>query len=228
MTINMTIPLIILGAIALAFYIPEKIRRYSVKAVLLKSIVSTLFIAVAVSAASEEPLARMVIMGLVCGLLGDIWLDLKYVFKEHKDTFTKAGFVAFGIGHILYVAGLIIQYGPGKILIASFILAAVAAAMVLALEKPMKLNYGKMRPMVAYYCFLLFATVFVSGGMLLTHGGPQLAVFFAGSVLFAASDLVLSGTYFGVGKERRIDLVLNYILYYGGQFMIAASQSLLG
>ena len=33
------------------------------------------------------------------------------------------------------------------------------------------------------------------------------------TVLFAISDLVLSGTYFGKGKERPIDFILNYITY---------------
>ena len=46
---------------------------------------------------------------------------------------------------------------------------------------------------------------------------------FIGGILFAISDLVLSGTYFGEGKERPIDFILNYITYYGAQFTIAFS-----
>ena len=42
-----------------------------------------------------------------------------------------------------------------------------------------------------------------------------------GSILFTISDLVLSGTYFGEGKERLIDFVLNYSTYYAAQFIIA-------
>jgi hypothetical protein len=44
-----------------------------------------------------------------------------------------------------------------------------------------------------------------------------------GGVLFAVSDLVLSGTYFGKGHERPIDFILNYLTYYGAQFVIAFS-----
>ena len=54
-----------------------------------------------------------------------------------------------------------------------------------------------------------------------------LMLFFIGSVLFALSDLVLSGTYFGVGKERPVDIASNYILYYAGQFLIALSLAFL-
>ena len=219
----MSLALLVLGLIALGLYIPEKLRGYTVKALLKKSIVSLLFIAVAVAARSSASLAPFVILGLVFGLSGDIWLDLKYVFPSHDSPFTYAGFTVFGIGHILYVTGLLIQYGTGRYLIASFALAAAAAGFVAATEKPMKLVYGRMKPVVLVYAFLLFSTVFVSGGLLLTHGGSTLLYFFIGSVLFAVSDLILSGTYFGTGKERPVDIISNYLFYYGGQFLIAYS-----
>ncbi len=224
----MTITLIILGMIVLAFHIVEKVKKYTVKAVILKSIVSVLFVAVAVTAGPDAPLTKLVIVGLVCGLLGDIWLDLKHIFPEYDKTFLYAGFAAFGVGHILYVTGLFAQYGVGWFLVGSLVLACLAAGLVLALEKPMKLKYGRMKPVIALYGFLLFCTVFVSGGLLIRDGGAQLALFFAGSVLFAASDLVLSGTYFGTGKKLPIHIISNLILYYAGQFMIAASLGFLG
>ena len=51
----------------------------------------------------------------------------------------------------------------------------------------------------------------------------MLNLFFIGAVLFALSDLVLSGTYFGVGKDRPADLIANYLLYYPAQYLIALS-----
>ena len=44
-----------------------------------------------------------------------------------------------------------------------------------------------------------------------------------GGILFASSDLILSGTYFGEGKERPIDITINSVLYYFAQFAIAFS-----
>ena len=89
----------------------------------------------------------------------------------------------------------------------------------------MKLHYGKMKGIVIGYGVLLFSTVLLSGSLAMANGwqNPTLNLFFAGGVLFALSDLVLSGTYFGVGKERPVDIISNYILYYGGQFLIAYS-----
>ena len=45
----------------------------------------------------------------------------------------------------------------------------------------------------------------------------------AGGVLFAVSDLILSGTYFGEGKERPFDIISNAITYYLAQYVIAFS-----
>ena len=72
---------------------------------------------------------------------------------------------------------------------------------------------------------MLFSTLCLSASLALAYGfaDPALNCFFAGAVLFTLSDLVLSGTYFGEGKDRPVDIILNYILYYSGQFLIALS-----
>lgn len=225
--------LLALGAVAFVCYVREKIRAYSVRALFLKSVVSTLFLAVGVcgwhaSSAGASPFGAFIVLGLLLGLLGDVWLDLKYVFPAQDAPFTYAGFTAFGAGHVLYIAGLLTQfYRPGQLwaLTVPFALAALGALVNLLLERPMKLRYGRMKPVVLIYSFLLFSTVFAAGAMALLHGwqSTTLNLFFIGSVLFAMSDLVLSGTYFGEGRERPIDLIANYCLYYGGQFLIAFS-----
>ena len=229
--------LIVCAAISLVLYVREKIRAYSLKAALIKSVVSALFIAVGVYGmfvsapnAGENPIGPLIVMGLVCGLLGDIWLDLKYVFPEHDRAFTYAGFAAFGVGHVLYIAGMLVRFFPPDGI--AYVLAPIALGTVLSfvnavLEKPMKLDYGRMKPVVVAYGILLFTTMLLSGSLALCHDlqEPALNLLFAGSVLFAASDLVLSGTYFGTGHERPIDFVLNYFTYYPAQFLIATALS---
>ncbi len=227
------------GAIALVCYIREKLRAYSLKAVYLKTLVSVLFLAVGVTGAfrcagagKESLLYPFVLMGLLFGLLGDIWLDLKYVFPEKDEPFTYAGFCVFGIGHVLYVVGMLLVWAPeGKPLtvLLPFLLALLMSAVTALLEKPMGLRYGKMKPTVIAYGFLLFSTGTVSGLLAVLHGWrvPALNLIFAGGVLFALSDLVLSGTYFGTGKDRPIDIILNYLTYYPAQFLIASSLLLL-
>ena len=227
--------LLVCGAVLLVVYIREKIRAYSVKALILKSIVSALFVAVGVygswlSAAKGAvgPLCPFVVLGLLCGLMGDIWLDLKYVFPEKDEPFTYAGFCVFGFGHILYIAGMLLGFYPaGRPLavIAPLLLGAVLSAGNALLEKPMKLHFGKFKGVVIAYGVLLFSMVLIAGSLALAHGWREtpLNLLFAGGVSFALSDLILSGTYFGVGRERPIDLALNYITYYAGQFLIASA-----
>lgn len=222
------------GAAALVWYVREKLRAYSLKAVFLKSLVSTLFIAVGIygafhSAGSDRAvMCPFVLLGLLCGLLGDIWLDLKYVFPEKDGPFTYAGFCAFGIGHVFYIAGMLLAWFPaGKPLyvLVPLLLAVLMSIGNAVLEKPMGLCFGKMKPTVVVYGVLLFSTVAISGSLALLYGWKETTpdLFFAGALLFALSDLVLSGTYFGQGKDRPVDIILNYASYYPAQFLIAAS-----
>ncbi len=223
------------GALALICYIREKLRAYSLRAVFFKSAVSVLFLAVGVYAAwrcgaagRKALFCPFVLLGLVFGLLGDVWLDLKYVFPEKDESFTYAGFCVFGIGHVLYVTGLLLAFHPaGKPLyvFVPILLAVLMSAGNAALEKPMGLCFGKLKPTVIVYGFLLFSTLTLSGAFALCYGWQEktLNLFFAGSLLFALSDLILSGTYFGTGRDRPIDIALNYLSYYPAQFLIASS-----
>ena len=42
-------------------------------------------------------------------------------------------------------------------------------------------------------------------------------------VFFIISDLILSGTYFGEGKNRPVDIITNHATYYLAQFIIASA-----
>ena len=234
-TMTGCIILFVLGIITLILYVKEKVKACSVRAVFLKSVVSSFFIAVAICGwytsslvSGQQILAPFVILGLVCGLLGDIWLDLKYVFPEKDGLFTHAGFAVFGIGHLFYMTGMILQYGgrvtPGALFV-PYLMGALLSEMNIVLEKTMKLDFGKLRPIVRTYGTLLFSMALMAGSLALRLGWqePSLNLLFIGGVLFALSDLILSGTYFGIGRDRPIDIILNYAFYYSGQFAIAFS-----
>ena len=223
--------LMVLGFLALCLFLFEKIRKYSAKEVIIKSIVSTLFIALAVYCdyrSEHHTFGTYVIVALVFGLLGDIWLDLKFAFPEQEKTFTYAGFFAFAIGHILYIGGMFTCFHGEdwwwRFLIALGI-GIVGSLGTVFTERPLKLHFGKYKWIVALYSFILFTMV---GSTLMTTiaagwQAPAFNMLFAGGILFAISDLILSGTYFGIGKTRPVDLITNTVTYYAAQYIIAFS-----
>ncbi len=223
---------IIMGValILLVFYIICKCKKYDLKELFIKIGVSFLFIVVALVATLNSNkfsiINLLIILGLEFGLIGDILLDLKYIDVERTKGYTYAGFIVFGLGHIIYMTALIMNYyikGGILFIILAITIDLIASILTILLERPLKLNYGKMKKICFGYALCLFGT-FAFSLMLAIQNGFQIVslnMIMIGSILFAISDLVLSGTYFGEGKERPIDFILNYSTYYAAQFIIA-------
>ncbi|MBO5935278.1 MAG: hypothetical protein J6Q94_07290 [Clostridia bacterium] len=222
-----------LGIVATIAFLVKRVKEGGVKAAMLKAFASTLFVATGVAAASTVigyriSIALFVVMGLVMGLMGDIWLDLKWVYPETNDTYTFAGFGSFMIGHFFYLAGLFIHYAdftkPLYIVIPA-VIALLLGGGVVILEKPMKMVYGKFKAITGVYGFVLGFMTFLSGSLALMHNFKEMTLnfMFVGGVLFLLSDLILSGTYFGEGKRRPVDIVTNHVAYYAAQFVIASA-----
>ena len=234
----MNIPLIVcivlicLGAISLTLFLLEKIRKYSVKATMIKAVTSLFFIAV--SAVSlyikgQHYLTLFVTLGLFLGLLGDIWLDFKYVFKEHEKTFTYAGFLMFLFGHAFYISGMFLEFYKGQnplYIILPLVGGALISVMNLFIAKPMKLDYSGYKAISIAYGFFLFSMTLsaLSLSIMLGFTSTTLIMMFIGGLLFTVSDLILSGTYFGKGKERPVDIITNSVTYYAAQFVIALAM----
>lgn len=225
------IVLLALGAISLALFLIEKVRKYSIKETIIKGVTSALFIALAVVSNVHngfEDFGIFVIIGLSFGLLGDVFLDLKYVDLKHTRFHTFAGFVCFALGHIAYIGGIVLTL-PYPNLWYSYVLpfafGLLCGALILILEKPLKFNYGEYKLICFIYGVLLFTTLGTTFYLALVHefGQTSFNMLFIGAVLFAISDLILCGTYFGEGKERPVDIVSNSVTYYAAQYLIAFS-----
>lgn len=225
---------LILGIAATVAFLVKRVREGGVKAAMLKAFASTLFIATGVAAAAcvigadKFSFALFVIMGLVMGLMGDIWLDLKWVYPETNDTYTFAGFGSFMIGHFFYIAGLFIHYADFTKPLYIFIPAVIALVLgggTVLLEKPMKMVFGKFKAITGVYGFVLGFMTFLSGSLALMNNFKVMTLnfMFVGGLLFLLSDLILSGTYFGEGKRRPVDIITNHVSYYAAQFVIASA-----
>ena len=113
----MVLPIILmcLCALVMSYFLYEKVGKgYSLKAVFLKTIASMLFIALGAycfyHSGAGHYFPPLAMVALALGMLGDIFLDMKYVFRDHDKEFTNAGFLVFGLGHIAYVTGMILEF----------------------------------------------------------------------------------------------------------------------
>ena len=82
----MVTPIIIicLGALTVFWFLFEKIKAYSLKAAFIKAVASLLFISLAAYNFYKSDLhifPMFAVIALSLGMLGDIALDLKYVFR---------------------------------------------------------------------------------------------------------------------------------------------------
>ena len=163
--------------------------------------------------------------GLVCGLIGDVFLDLKFVYPQDEDLHTFTGFGAFMLGHLFYICFMLFSYGPvlTGVLIA-FGAGILVGILIYVTPALMKLNYGKFRAISSIYAGLLvFTTVYALCLELMTGSSTAKLLFFIGLVLFLISDLILSQIYFGNEKNTKSNKILNHAAYYAGQILIAGS-----
>ena len=191
---------------------------------------SSLFVATAIAAIISNPdvnltFALMVVMGGVFGVLGDVFIELKWLQKEGNDTFFNLGFVTFMIQHIILVAAVFITY-PMSLVNALICFTAPVVVLVVSvgLTKIFKMEMGKFKVIANAYGALASMT-FSVGFMTMINHGMELSqiLFFAGGISFFASDLILSQIFFVKGKCTRLRVVLNHITYYGAQILIASS-----
>lgn len=233
----LTFLLLAFGGISLMIFLLFRTKEGGFLAATLKLVTSFLFVATAVSAVVNNygitglittkklTYFGLVILGLVCGLIGDFTLDLKITYKDsnirHSDIYTYIGMAAFGVGHIFYIVAVSLFFGfsAWTILIAAGVTAAIFCTSLFLL----KMNFGKFLIPSVLYAFLLtmFLACAAAAGIL-TCCTAAVSMLIAGAALFLASDLVLSMIYFD-GREARVLIIVNHVLYYAAQFLIALS-----
>lgn len=202
---------------------------FSLQNLLFKAVSSLCFLLTAVFAlinnSSALTYGSLIIMGGALGLVGDILLDLKGIYKQHENIYLRGGFIFFLIGHIFYTGAVAysVKMKWYWILISAVVSIIVGIATV-AMANIMKVHYGAYRRIVAVYvAFLVMTTVISIISVILSGFQKGYILMAVGAVLFLLSDLVLSNTFFGRGKDKPHHFFINHFLYYAGQYLIAAS-----
>lgn len=228
------------GIICTVVFLTKRQAKVTVDVVLRKSLASVLFIITGAFALIIQVILLgyvqtnlhvfsllYIIIGLCFGMLGDIWLDLKYVYKPGEKRFLNAGFLSFLIGHLFYSAFLFwfsdFYLTSVMVFIAGFIAVAVFTATT---EKLLKVKYGEFKKITVIYMGVLGGTLALSGYNAFVIQRTIFIIFFIGMIFFIASDALLAGIYFGndeKARTSRTSIVLNHALYYTAQYMIALS-----
>ncbi len=224
--------IIFLGAVALTLFLIARDRNGSVKAVLLKIIPSFLFIAVAFVSFIANPspgvtaFFMLITMGLICGLIGDIVLDLKILYSESSSLYQHGGMVAFLAGHLFYLAALIMYFGFNWIPLIFAVV--IALAIILISIYILKVDFKEHTIDSYLYSFFLSYMMTQACYAAVIQGYAAATLLLAvGSVLFLLSDVVLIGVYYQ-NKDSSAYIAINHILYYAAQYAIALSILYLG
>jgi len=167
------------------------------------------------------PVPILILLGLIAGLLGDLYLALRPLQDPKKnETIIIGGIVCFSVGHIFYFSSLLLLGSLSYLaIITSFIMTAIIFLM------SNKLNYqmGKALIPTLFYSALIFLMVGQSLGYAISNRFSLFSlIFLFGAVLFAISDLILAPIYYA-GNDKKFMVILNLSTYYLAQLLIAIS-----
>lgn len=214
--------LCLLGCLVqVAFIVVEHKEKY-VGAVCLKGTASFIFViigAIASASATDITLSSLVFLGLCAGALGDVLLNLRFVFSKIGQKIFLAGIAAFLVGHILYLVALVPKC---KSLTVCIIVGVIVAAAVLTyIFKTMSVKLAFKLFGVLYIGAVVIMTS-VAIGNLISEQSPENMLYAIGAVLFTLSDIVLIFNTFS-GTTRFPLRITNLSLYYIGQLLIGCS-----
>jgi len=217
--------LIIIGLVLQGVFIFVEHKEKWVTADILKGLASLMFVLIGFTAwmqMESSNFINLIFIGLLFGMLGDILLNLRFVFEKNGQKIFLVGILAFLIGHILYLSALVPL--ANHLYIDILVGAVLATALLVYIFMTMQVKLA----------FKIFGVIYLGAVIIMTCIAIDIAIFTfsprsllyaVGAILFTASDIVLIfNTFSGVTKFSL--RITNLTLYYIGQVLIACSMFL--
>lgn len=165
-----------------------------------------------------------IMLGLIMGLIGDVLLALKEIYKPHEAQYLNGGFLSFAIGHVMYMIGFCLYTAKSaNVLVPIFValaIGAVLATLIVVNTGKLNVNFGRFTPQCYAYTFVLCITFAMM--VALAIFASKMWIVASGLLLFLISDLVLSLIYFAPNKDNNLNWALNLGTYYVAQILIVA------
>jgi uncharacterized membrane protein YhhN len=222
-----------IGLIVTIIFLTKRTARVTLNVAFLKAVASMCFILTGLFAFVGNENCKPIVGALVAagaawGMLGDIALDLKYVFKKYEKSYTNAGFISFLVGHLFYIGAMYFAFGFSKLsLIMGAVCSVLSFTFVMYCEPLLKVKFGEYKLITIFYMGVLGAVTGVAIGYAIeSKYSLAQTLLNAGFMLFLASDCVLSDLYFSLDEKKRTkraSIIINHALYYSAQFCIGIS-----
>ncbi|NLI53454.1 MAG: hypothetical protein GX417_03930 [Clostridiales bacterium] len=220
--------ILLCGCAAEAVFITLESRKKFLAALLFKGAASLLFVLAggfAGQLTADVLYARLILAGLLLGAVGDICLNLRFVVTMRAKAIFLVGIAAFLLGHVAYLSALAAR-APLALLYALPVAAAAAAVVIRFVLKRVEVS-GAIRIFgIVYLCIVILMAACALALFALEPQNPGRALFAAGGLLFAASDVLLVLHQFG-RRPYPAFRALNLSLYYLGQACIALTIALM-
>lgn len=207
-----------------AFIIVEHKEKY-VPAVVLKGSASLCFVIIGLIGhlSVNSKFSLYIFLGLIFGLIGDVLLNLRYVFTKIGQKVFLAGILAFLIGHVLYLLALLPKAQHTLICVVTGLILSFGLLAYIFKTMDVKMAF---KIFGVFYLSAVIVMTVIALGIAVFSPSLQAIVYAIGAVLFTASDIVLIfNTFSGVTKFSL--RITNLSLYYLGQLLIAFSLLLL-
>ncbi len=220
----MEITLLLLAVIGIAVdiaFIRSELSGKLGLATVLKGTASAFFVAFGAVCygANATSFGKLILIGLVLGMIGDILLNLRNQFQGGMSMKVFAlGVLAFLGGHVLYIAALI-QRCSGMVLLAAGLTAVLSLLSIPPLMKRITAPSKGLKLFGYVYLVVVIAMFCCAAGVLVQLGtAAGNLVFAAGAFLFVISDFIM--IYYTFGNKLPALRVTNLLCYYAGQLLI--------